>query len=155
MSQEIICQQHRCSHGWMFPKMSAISVCAPAWVAASPSLPRRFSKTKKLLSMIFTLSQYAWDFMCAILEWNLFFLQSCGAPATKPHCYSKPNALGAHVTGVRPQTVKLYVEPRTLIPVGETLQYNYSPVCGLHFGFCYFSYRSNSIVSHFSFSECI
>ena len=29
----------------------------------------------------------------------------------------------AHVTGVRPQTVKLYVGPRTLIPVGELQWY--------------------------------
>ena len=50
----------------------------------------------------------------------------------KPHWPLKPNALGAHLPGARPPGCG---EPdmglRTLTPVGEPLQYNYSSVCGL------------------------
>ena len=70
------------------------------------------------------------EFMCTLQECSFCFPKSCGVPAIKPHWPPKPNAVGAPLPDVRPQTREPDVGLRTLTLVGEPLQYNYFPVCG-------------------------
>ena len=42
------------------------------------------------------------DLMCALQEWSLYFYQSSGIPAIKPHWPSEPDSLGTPPPVARP-----------------------------------------------------
>ena len=57
-------------------------------------------------------------------------LSPVGLPKFKPRWPSKSNAVQVCLPGAGPRAGEPDVGLRTLTPVGETLQYNYSSVCG-------------------------
>ena len=70
-----------------------------------------------------------WDSVCTFK--SFCFPQSCGAPAIKPHWLSQTNVLGGLISPMLdPWAGEPNVGLRTLTPVGEPLQYNYSAVWG-------------------------
>ena len=97
----------------------------------------RHPKTRKEVSSML-LSNYFFcpvslctrEFLCIFKSEFSVFPQPCGAPAIKLHCPSKLNAFRTHLPGAGPLGWQACVGLRTLIPVGESLQYNYFPVCG-------------------------
>ena len=46
-------------------------------------------------------TQWTWNSVCALQQWNLFFPQSCGCPAPKPHWPSMPNPPGSSPPSAR------------------------------------------------------
>ena len=67
------------------------------------------------------------DLVCALQEWSPVELQPSRLTGLQ-----KLNALGAPPPIARHSGREPDVELRTLTPMGELLQYNYSPVCWLH-----------------------
>ena len=69
-------------------------------------------------------SQWTWDSVCTLQEWNLCFFQTCGDPVNKPYWLSKPNALGAPLPSAGPPGCGDCVGLKIFTPVGKPLWYN-------------------------------
>lgn len=73
-----------------------------------------------------------WDFVCALYEWSLYFLQSYRLSEVKI-CWLQSQILQGLLFLVEEDcwAVEADMRLKALIFVGESLQDSYSPVCGL------------------------
>ena len=114
--------------GQIFPKWPPLEELmlriSPQNFASSVSpLQRVIPFSQEILQESYRVSAVPWDpvHMKAFEEWSLYFPQSHGAPAHKPHCPSMPNALGVLPPTARSQTWEPDVGLGTLTPMGEPL----------------------------------
>ena len=105
--------------------MAATSVFASAWAPVASCFSGTLSKISRcvwprLLTAISPDSNNRQDFVSALSEWSLYFPQSSESPESKHHWSSKPDTLGAHLSGTRPWATEPIVGHRPLIPRGRT-----------------------------------
>ena len=98
--------------------------------APPPDPPRAAggSGPGSLWSHCFVPGPSACEALCAPFQSGVCFVQSCGAPALKPHWPARPMLWGLLLLMPDPYAGKTSVGLRALTPVG-LLQYHYSPIC--------------------------
>ena len=109
------------SHQWVLPATSVlvltVSHNCPLVSLKDPSRPG--GKPDPGSYKVTAISLSAHETLCTAPK-SFYFSQSCGVPATQPHCPIGDSQAGKPDKGFR-----------ILTPMGESLWYNYFLVCGL------------------------
>ena len=139
MSQDLSRQQQQCSRGWVFPSTSATSVCVPTGIAATPlPLPETLQDQQVGLAQA--------PIKLLLLTWVPVRIRFCVHPFKSEVSFalSPMGLLKLSRSGLQSHMLWGFIFPvqdpwtgefdmglRTLTPMGNPLQYNCSPVCGL------------------------
>ena len=114
--------------------------------------PQAYSKVgldhAPMVSLLCPGSQCMWNLMCALQQWSLCLTQSCGVPALKPTGLQSQMFWRLLLPMPRPQAGEPDLGLKTLTPMGESLWYNYFPVCGQQVWNMIISWKHPSLVAH-------